>query len=392
MVRALRQAEAPILAHKGSNMTKRLFSFGVLALAAATTFATAQDVESVLEKTRERYRRAIEAQEESRIEAVETGNVAYTPFVLSLVPGLAFPFGYYDTSISLAAVGAMDRDIDGVQAASVFAMARDVEGFQQSGVFAMASEVRGVQMSGVFNIASKVRGGQLGGVFNIAEDSSSVQAAGVFNIAEKLNGIQVAGVFNIAEDAKGIQIGLVNIADRMDGVQIGLVNIAQDGVTGFGLAGSTRDGLVEFWWQNGTRTLYTVFTAELPFNDLFVTANDLALGAGLGTRIGGRWHDPYLDVEILAASLVGPELHKLPDLMECSTPAPDWNAPVYPELRLRLGLPLGGLDLVGGLVADFEIDGLQPFPETRRTGHGQTFGQILPGTTAYTRWFLGVKI
>lgn len=406
-------------------------------LAAAFAFASWADEagpgepseESVLEKAREKYQNDQDAQleegeesAEDREEAAEAlepeagSQVVYVPFLVSFAPMVSFPMGFYDTSLSGACVGAILHDVNGFAGAGVFNLAHDIRGFAGAGVFNIAHDFRGglgagvfnitheasgFQGAGVFNISSRTRGFQGAGVFNMTDDLDGVQGAGVYNVAGDLRGLQAAGVVNVARRVEGVQIGLVNLADEVDGVQIGLVNFARHGVTGSGLYYEPDSDWLFAYFQNGGRHLYTVLTAGAPRGDWFVSSDSAVFSAGLGTRIGGGRGEAYLDLEAAACqefrpiSAAGSELCAAETESEADAAWARFasSLSVYPELRLRLGLPLfGGLELVGGLSVDFDLADYPNLPESRKGGWsygGRLFGEDFG---AYTRWFVGIKI
>lgn len=313
------------------------------------------------------------------------------PFIISFVPMISFPFGYYDVIFSAAAIGGMARDVHGFMGAGVFNLSNDVWGFQGAGVFNISENIRGVQGAGVFNISEDVSGVQGAGVFNIAEDINGFQGAGVFNIAEDVDGAQVAGVFNAAEKVRGVQIGLVNIAEEVDGFQLGLINIARYGVNGPGVAFEPQSGYVWGWWQNGSRHLYTVIGAGLPASDLGTAADRLVASLGLGSRFG--WNDGFhADLEVVAAQEIGRDLDGFGRLFwDCDGSCLDVLAP-YPEFRLRAGLPLANhLELVAGFTMDVNLEDAPFVPEALRTGFSWSDRWLGEGFTTYTRWFVGLK-
>ena len=202
--------------------------------------------------------------------------------------------------------------LNGFQGSGVFNIAGgDVSGAQGAGVFSIAEgDLRGAQGSGVFNIAEgSFRGFQGAGVFNISEGSASsgCQIAGVFNAAEDLKGGQVSLV-NIAEDLRGAQVGLVNIGEDIRGTQIGLININEDihGIP-IGLINISEKGLyhLQGWYdefgytygavQAGTRNIYTIGYAGVPYND-----PSGALAAGLGMGLNFRLGNLYIEGDVAA--------------------------------------------------------------------------------------------
>jgi hypothetical protein len=162
-----------------------------LLLQAVTVYAQDEgdepSIHSVLDAARAKYhsamrkaKEAVENSDEGRKDeapaeaaaeapALAEAPVPYTPVLLSFVPSLSVPFGYYDVSVAAGCIGTIAHDVSGASAAGVFNIERDVRGAQGAGVFNIAREVRGAQGAGVFNLAESVRGVQGSGVFNIAD-------------------------------------------------------------------------------------------------------------------------------------------------------------------------------------------------------------------------------
>lgn len=316
----------------------------------------------------------------------------FTPVYISLVPGLSFPFGSWDVLVAAGAVGAAVHDVDGLMGSGVFNLSNNVRGVQGAGVFNLSGEVRGVQAAGVFNLSGDMVGGQWGGVFNMAGQVRGVQAAGVFNMAKDVDGVQVAGVVNVAGRVSGVQVGVVNIADELDGFQLGLINIAKDGVNGLGLLYEPQSDYSWAYWQNGSRFLYTILGAGMPTGNLGTGPSGLVVAAGLGTRFGGRSHTPWLDVEILAAQEIGAELQAMYEAEQAGLAWTGSFAPSWPELRLRLGIPLSHrLALVGGFVMDIDCGGDSGLPSSLKTGWRRDATLFDASFATYTRWYLGLK-
>ncbi len=324
----------------------------------------------------------------------ENDRAYFTPVYLSLVPGLSFPFGSWDVLVAAGAVGAAVHDVDGLMGSGVFNLSNNIRGAQGAGVFNIAGEVRGLQAAGVFNLSGDLVGAQSAGVFNMAGEVRGVQAAGVFNMAKDIDGVQVAGVVNVAGRVSGVQLGVVNVADELDGFQIGLVNIAKDGVNGLGLLYEPQSDYSWAYWQNGSRYLYTILGAGLPTGNLGSSPMGLVVAAGLGSRFGGRGHGyaPWLDVEILAAQEIGAELQAMYEAERAGLAWSGSFAPSWPELRLRLGLPLSHrLALVGGFVMDIDVGGASGLPTGLKTGWRRDSSFFDANFTTYTRWYLGLK-
>lgn len=335
--------------------------------------------------------------------------VAFTPFLVSFVPMVSLPLGYYDVAISAAGIGAVVRDSYGLMAAGIFNISRDARGLQGAGIFNIARDVRGSQFAGIFNVSGDLRGAQIAAGFNSAKDVRGFQGANGANFAKDVQGVQLAYGANFAEDLKGaqlayglnaarsvegVQVGLVNVADEVDGLQIGLINIARDGVSGLGLVYEPDTGIAQAYWQNGTRALYTVLSAAVPAEEAMVSTGNLVAGLGLGTRIGGRHLSPYVDLEVLAMVPAAPAWNALAQSgWNWDNPVPAYAGPCWPELRLRLGIPLGHLvQLVGGFSLDVEFASAPGLPQAYRQGWSWSDALFGESYTAYGRWFLGLKI
>ena len=320
--------------------------------------------------------------------------VPYTPIIVSFVPGISFPFGYYDASIIGGAIGNLVRDVSGVAGAGVFNISRDLRGVQGAGIFNIAREVEGVQDAGVFNMVDRdVTGLQGAGVFNIVRGKvAGVQAAGVFNIAGNVAGVQAAGVFNKADRVAGLQVGLVNVAGHIDGVQIGLVNIAGNGVGSLGITYEPTSDFAYIHWQTGTPALYTVAGIGAPSGDWLRDYTGFVASFGLGSR--AHCFGLNVDLDVSAEEAIG-------SLPYSSIDKSDWSAwegwsmmRPYPSARLMLGLPLARhFQIVGGIKADIDLDSLgNRVPESLKRGsswQGALFGE---GFTVWPEWFFGVKI
>ena len=353
----------------------------------------------------------------------------FSPFVLSLAPGVSFPRGYRDCAVGVGVVGSLVRDVSGVEGASIFTISRDVRGASGAGIFNISRNVRGVQAAGVFNLADEsVSGIQAAGVFNIARGTvsgpqaagvfniagkvrSPLQGAGVFNLAGEIDGFQAAGVINVAGTVKGgqaagvfnkaghvagVQVGLVNIADDIEGVQLGLLNIAGNGVDSVGLDYQASTGYLYSSLQTGTPMLYTLWTLGAPSDDWMRDFRGFVGGFGLGTRT--RLMGLNLDFDVSAEAPIG----ALPLDSGSASKAKaekEWSAfgrsiRAYPSARLTLGLPIGKqVQIVGGLKADIDLDCLgNRVPEGLKAGDpwsGELFGE---GFTVWPKWFIGFKI
>jgi hypothetical protein len=342
--------------------------------------------------------------------AKSPSEVPYTPILISFVPGISFPFGYYDSSLAAGAIGSITRDIEGAEGSGVFNISRDVRGIQGAGVFNIARDVlgfqgagvfnisqgklSGLQSAGVFNIAGIVRAPfQAAGVFNIVDEIYGFQGAGIFNIAGSVAGGQAAGLFNKADRVAGIQVGLVNVARHIDGVQIGLVNIAGNGVDSVGVSYEPITGYAYAHWQAGAPALYTVAGVGAPSGDWLSDFTSFVASLGLGSR--AHWFGLNLDFDISAEQPIGTLPYKTFDW------SGDWRAwegwsmlKPYPSIRLTAGLPIGRhFQIIGGVKADIDVDALgNRVPQALKAGEGWRGSLFDGGFTVWPKWFLGVKI
>jgi hypothetical protein len=415
-------------------MKRFFFIFAMAALLSQAAIVVAQDsgeptIKSVLEAARAKYWQnkdsASQSSDSESPEAQAPEEVPFTPILLSVVPGVSIPVGYYDASLVGGTIGNIVRDVAGAEAAGVFNISRDVRGFQGAGVFNIArnafgfqgagvfnlvdrdfagfqsagvfnlvqGQVLGFQSAGVFNIGGKVYAPiQAAGVFNIADEIHGFQGAGFFNIAGRVSGGQLAGIFNSAKRVSGIQIGLVNVAEHIDGVQLGLVNIAGNGVNSIGATYEPSTGFAYAHWQAGTPALYTVAGIGAPTGDWMRDYAGFVASIGLGSRT--RLFGFNIDLDVSAEQAVA----ALP--YQSFDPSGDWSAwngwekfRPYPSIRLMAGLPIGRrFQIVGGIKADIDSDTLGGrVPESLKgdSWKGSILGE---GFTAYYKWFFGVKI
>lgn len=337
---------------------KRILSiFAIAALLGQATVLFAQEsdepsIKSVLDAARAKY-----WQDKSDSDRQE---FPYTPVLISFVPGISVPFGYYDVSLASGALGSITRDVSGAAGSGIFTIARDVRGLQSSGIFNIARQVKGFQGAGIFNIAGHVAGGQ------------------------------AAGIFNIADSVSGVQIGLVNIAKRVDGVQLGLINIAGNGVDSIGLYYEPRTDFTYAQWQAGAPAFYTTASLGAPSGDWLRDFGGFVASFGLGSRT--RMLGLNLDLDVSAETAIG----KLPfDTLDRQGNWEGWSLMrPYPTVRLTAGLPIGRhLQIVGGVKLDIDVDALgDRVPESLKKGSpwgGSLFGE---GFTAWPKWFFGAKI
>ncbi len=368
-------------------MKRILFIIATVALLSQAALVFAQDsgepsIQSVLDAARAKYwqDKAPKASSETQADAPDSARsdqVPYTPVLVSFVPGVSFPFGYYDVSLAGGAIGNLARDISGAEGAGVFNISRDVRGIQGAGVFNLSRNVLGLQDAGVFNVvAEDITGLQGAGVFNVVHGKiAGLQAAGVFNIAGRVVGGQAAGVFNQASRVTGVQVGLVNVAEYIDGVQIGLVNIAGNGVGSVGATWEPTTNYTYVHWQAGTPAFFTVIGVGAPSSDWFNDYTGFVASFGLGSRT--RLFGLNIDLDVSAEQPIG----TLPfDTLQNSSDPGAWEGWAmirpYPSVRLMAGLPLGRhFQIVGGVKADIDFDSWAtgfPMPLRRvRAGRGR---------------------
>lgn len=316
----------------------------------------------------------------------------YAPIQISLVPGMAFPFGASDAGISLGAVGNISGKVDLLQAAGVFNIAQNIGGIQAAGVFNIADQsMEGMQLAGVFNIAEDLRAPVQGaGVFNIAKGVQGIQVSGVFNIAGDVQGAQIGPVFNIADDVDGFQIGVVNVADHMHGVQIGLINISSNGVFDLSATWEPQTDYVQGTLKTGNTSFYSIYSISSPRDDLFKVSDRSIFSAGLGTRIGDS-RSLFLDLSLSASQAIGPDIGRFFDAWACrdGLQPGDVFAP-WPTLDAGLSLNLGGVHLMGGVRSDIYLASAPNLPAGLAKGQeysGTLFGESF---TAWTKWYVGI--
>jgi hypothetical protein len=145
----------------------------------------------------------------------------------------------------------------------------------------------------------------LGPIGNISGRVDLLQVAGVFNMAgESIEGVQAAGVFNMAGDIDGVQVGLVNLAGKVRGVQVGLINFSSNGVFDPEIDLEPDTGFLRTSLKTGNSFLFARYAVAAPKDELFSTWNRALVSAGLGTRIGDL-KSLYLDLSVLASQAVG---------------------------------------------------------------------------------------
>jgi hypothetical protein len=406
---------------------KRIYAMlAAAALFGQATSAFAQDanepsLQSVLEAARAKYWHESKSGQDTQAQdsdpqapspgAEASDKVPYTPVLVSVVPGISFPFGYYDASLVCGSIGTLARDVVGMEGAGVFNLSRDVRGLQEAGVFNLSRDVKGLQGAGVFNLSEKAFGLEGAGVFNIVDQdftgiqgagvfnmvrgtARGLEGAGVFNIAGAVKGAQAAGIFNKAEEISGVQMGLINIAGRIDGVQLGLINIAGNGVDALGFEYEPQTDFLYSEWQQGTPMLYSIAYLGAPAGDWLRDFTSFVGGFGLGSR--GKLLGLNLDLDLSAESAIGAlQLDKSAAKDGTKVEIRGWDSLLpYPTVRLTLGLPLGKrLQIVGGCKADIDLDSLGPrVPLDLKVGNPWTGAICGEGFTVWPKWFLGLKI
>lgn len=326
--------------------------------------------------------------------AVSAFSDDYTPIQVSLVPGLALPFGASDAAIAIGAIGNISGRVDLIQAAGVFNIARGIRGLQAAGVFNIAGEdMEGIQAAGVFNIAGDIHAPlQLGGVFNIANGVWGSQIAGVFNIAGDVQGAQLSPIFNIAGDLNGVQVGLVNVAGRVSGFQIGLVNISSNGIFEASTTWEPQTGYLGATLKTGNTSVYAIYSFAAPKNEFFKIPDNTVVSAGLGTRIGDS-RSLCLDLSASASQIVGPNLGRFVSAWTWSDglDPSDVLAP-WPTLEASLSLRLGGLRLTGGFRSDIDLSSGYGLPSGRAQGFAYSDSWLGESFTAWTKFYVGIGL
>jgi hypothetical protein len=355
--------------------------------------------------------------DDAESDGAESRNHPYFPFVYSFVPGVSIPFGIWDTSLSVAPIGAITGSVHGLQGAGIFNIADgDVQGVQGSGIFNIVEgdfrglqgagifnivhgHARGVQGAGIFNISGGANAVQGAGLFNIADNINGVQAAGLFNIADSMRGVQAAGLFNIAGDANGVMIGVVNVAENLDGLALGLVNIIGNGIHDISVDYQFDSGMTYATYRSGTPFLYAAFYAGQPFENLTQSANDITFGAGLGHRFKFLFltadvdvcMETPLDIETLSALSQAIQAQDPDAIVQLES----WKSS-FASVRATFGFgDRRGFGPYVGIKTDIDIAELGAVPEIFRSSFGSTTASTVTlfGNTweIWPKLFLGVK-
>ncbi len=242
-----------------------------------------------------------------RVQSMNLGGFfAYSPFQLSLIPGLG-THGSFESQVvnnfSLNIIGGSTAGVDGTELGGVFNVNQyDVRGVQLSGVLnAVGGNVIGLQMSGAGNvIMHNFSGMQLAGIWNTVDSlKKGFQGAGVVNIAKESRGIQVAGAMNISRGYTNNQIaGGINIADKVRGIQLSaLLNIADSSDYPIAVLNLIKKGrkqlsfqvddsrLLSLQFRSGGRVLYSLIGMGTYVNQSDMQyATEFGLGAQLSDK------------------------------------------------------------------------------------------------------------
>ncbi len=322
--------------------------------------------------------------------SIPTFSENYNPIQISLVPGIALPFGS-NSAICLGPIGNISGRVDLLQAAGVFNIASEIRGLQAAGVFNIAGgEMEGIQAAGVFNIAGGSQTSlQVGGVFNIASGLAGSQIGGVFNIAGDAQGLQIGPVFNIAGDIDGVQVGLINLAGRVRGIQVGLLNFSSNGVFDLEMDWEPDLGFFRTSLETGNSFLFARYAVAAPKDELFNVWDRALVSAGLGTRVG----DPkslYLDLSVSASQSIGSD----PGLFVQSIAWSNGHSPkevlaLWPTLEAGLSLKLGPAQLTAGLRTEVSLGSAPNLPSFRARGWKYEDSWFGESFTAWTTWYVG---
>ncbi len=242
-----------------------------------------------------------------RIQSMNLGGFfAYSPFQISLTPGLS-THGFFGSQVvnnfSVNIIGGSAAGVDGTELGGIFNVSQyDVQGAQFSGVLnVVGGNVSGLQMSGAGNVVvHDFNGTQLAGLWNKVDTlRTGIQAAGGINFANESRGLQVAGAANVSQGRAGSQIaGAVNIADKVRGVQFAaLLNIADSSDYPIGVLNFIKNGrkqlslevddsrLLSFQFRSGGRVLYSLIgIGKYVDQPDFQYATTFGLGAQLLNR------------------------------------------------------------------------------------------------------------
>ena len=297
----------------------------------------------------------------------------------------------------IAGIAAVGGRIRGVQIAGIFAGAGQLDGLSIAGVASRSNGGAGIQIAGAASVAGGRAGTQLAGAANVAGKGAGVQIAGAANVAGGSVGLQVAGAVNVARGhVYGAQVGVVNVAGTVDGVQLGVVNVARRSAGGLSL------GLINV--VPGGRS------------ELEATLDTQRIGAVMFRHGGRRWHNVYgvagrARGEILDGSLTdddvvmygfgfGPTFEVGGMLLDVD--AIGWHVlygdgtrgelDVLAQLRAVGAVPIGGIELIGGVAASAYIttDSTRPDFATRRTGAPDTMDDVRVIVTPTA--FLGIRL
>jgi len=250
---------------------------------------------------------------------------------------------------------------------------RFASGVQFAGAVAVTPRVDGVQLAGAASVGGQVHGVQVAGATSVARRIDGVQFAGAASIADEVHGVQIAAI-NVAAHLHGVQIGAINISDgNDDAVPIGVINIARHGRTELETSVDSSE-MATLTVRHGPRYVQNVLGVG------WIQGLDKAMfGVGLGAH---------------QAFPTSPIAFSLDEDAVLWTPL-GWGGNdliLLPQLRITVAVPVGPIDLIGGVLGDAYI--------TNGTGavedlHPHLDHTYTSGATKVTLWpagFLGVRL
>ena len=287
-------------------------------------------------------------------EAESEEEYVVVPVNISLVPAISTQgrkriktINYFKVNV----IAGYSDKVQGVALGVVDITGEDVVGLEANVVNVVGGNLSGVQ-PGVVNVTiGDSKGVQLGVTNFIGTDQSGLQA----------------GVVNYATKVKGLQLGVVNVAKEADGVPIGLVSIVLKGGQTHGQTWIDEQGIVNFAFIHGSKTVYNIYTAGIDVTGEFWTAG---LGLGVHIPIGSV----FLNIEGIVSGLAS---------VDASDVKGFWN-----RERFYIGYsPLKRLSIIGGL--SFNYFRSEEGEDFTLSSYGFDFGdgtnQIWPG------FFIGIQ-
>ncbi|HTJ45621.1 MAG TPA: hypothetical protein VL463_26140 [Kofleriaceae bacterium] len=302
-------------------------------------------------------------------------------FVFGLVPGLSTDFADLHVRHDLAlhmAIG-IGGGLDGFAIAGAADIENgSVDGWQLSGAVNVARDVDGFQVAGGVNVAQSLDGFQLAGGVNVAGDTDGFQVAGGVNIARDVDGLQVAPI-NVARRVGGTQLGVINVGGEGDGVSIGLIDIVPGGRTD--VEASVDDHAVgTLLLRHGGHHWHNVYgVGAQRAQDVSATAREDLWMAGLG--LGPSWE-------------IGATTWDLEAICWHVSPGAKYetNLSLLNQLRLSVGMKLGGVQLVGGAALNVFVGDNARAPFLARTIDPTTPMDDGVGVRTWGTLFAGVRI